>query len=84
VVDVGMIDTSQIYFAVNHLHACGGVQTTASHNPAHYNGFKICREDQPIAGGSPANWENGFASGSLFCRLDSRAICSIKPYHYYS
>jgi phosphomannomutase len=41
VIDVGMIDTPQIYFAVNHLPCCGGVQTTASHNPAHYNGFKI-------------------------------------------
>jgi phosphomannomutase len=41
VVDVGLIDTPQIYFAINHLGACGGVQTTASHNPANYNGFKI-------------------------------------------
>lgn len=42
VVDIGLIDTSQIYFATNHLPCCGGVQTTASHNPANYNGFKIC------------------------------------------
>jgi phosphomannomutase len=41
VIDIGMIDTPQLYFAVNHLGSCGGVQTTASHNPAHYNGFKI-------------------------------------------
>ena len=41
VIDVGMTDTPQIYFAVNHLRCCGGVQTTASHNPANYNGFKI-------------------------------------------
>lgn len=41
VVDIGMIDTSQIYFATNYLKCCGGVQTTASHNPANYNGFKI-------------------------------------------
>ncbi len=41
VVDIGMIDTSQIAFAANHLKCCGGVQTTASHNPANYNGFKI-------------------------------------------
>jgi phosphomannomutase len=41
VVDVGMIDTSMIYFAINHLGALGGIQTTASHNPAQYNGFKI-------------------------------------------
>jgi len=41
VIDIGLIDTSQIYFATNHLKCCGGVQTTASHNPANYNGFKI-------------------------------------------
>jgi phosphomannomutase len=40
-IDIGMIDTPQMYFAVNHLGTCGGVQVTASHNPAKYNGFKI-------------------------------------------
>ncbi|MDP6693130.1 MAG: phosphomannomutase/phosphoglucomutase, partial [Phycisphaerales bacterium] len=43
VVDVGLVDTPFIAFAVNHLDAIGGIQTTASHNPAQYNGFKICR-----------------------------------------
>ncbi len=42
VIDVGMIDTPQLYFAVNRFEAAGGIQTTASHNPAQYNGFKIC------------------------------------------
>ena len=41
VIDVGMIDTSFIYFAINHLDAVGGIMTTASHNPIQYNGFKI-------------------------------------------
>ena len=41
VVDVGLIDTSFIYFAINQLDAVGGIQTTASHNPIQYNGFKI-------------------------------------------
>ncbi|UCC22164.1 MAG: phosphomannomutase/phosphoglucomutase, partial [Planctomycetota bacterium] len=41
VVDIGMIDTPQMYFAINHLGTCGGVQVTASHNPAKYNGFKV-------------------------------------------
>jgi phosphomannomutase len=41
VIDVGMIDTSFIYFAINHVGAVGGVQVTASHNPIQYNGFKI-------------------------------------------
>jgi len=40
-VDLGTVDTPMIYFAVNHLGACGGVQVTASHNPMEYNGFKV-------------------------------------------
>lgn len=51
VIDIGMIDTPQIYFAINHLDTCGGVQTTASHNPAQYNGFKISGlQARPISG----------------------------------
>jgi phosphomannomutase len=41
VIDIGMIDTPQMYFAVNYFGTCGGVQVTASHNPAKYNGFKV-------------------------------------------
>ncbi|HXE54535.1 MAG TPA: hypothetical protein VN541_16050, partial [Tepidisphaeraceae bacterium] len=41
VIDIGMCDTSMVYFAINHLQTVGGVQTTASHNPVQYNGFKI-------------------------------------------
>ena len=48
-IDIGMIDTPQMYFAINHLGTCGGVQVTASHNPAKYNGFKISGlEAKPI------------------------------------
>ena len=51
VIDIGMIDTPQMYFAINHFGTCGGVQVTASHNPANYNGFKISGLDaKPIGG----------------------------------
>ncbi len=46
-----MIDTPQMYFAINYLKTCGGVQVTASHNPAKYNGFKVSgRGAVPIGG----------------------------------
>jgi len=57
VINIGMIDTSQIYFAVNHFSACGGIQTTASHNPSQYNGFKICGMK-----GVPIGIDTGLAS----------------------
>ena len=41
VIDIGDVDTPMVYFAINHLDAAGGVQVTASHNAAKYNGFKI-------------------------------------------
>jgi len=50
VVDIGLIDTPQLYFAVNRIVCCGGVQVTASHNPPNYNGFKICgQKGKPVS-----------------------------------
>jgi phosphomannomutase len=43
VIDVGLVDTPFVYFAINQLGCAGGVQTTASHNPSNYNGFKISK-----------------------------------------
>lgn len=49
VIDVGLVDTPFIYFAINHLDCAGGVMTTASHNPPQYNGFKVSkRKARPV------------------------------------
>lgn len=45
VVDLGMISTDALYFAVGKYGYDGGVMITASHNPSEYNGFKICRKN---------------------------------------
>lgn len=50
VVDVGMIPTPILYFALHHLHVDGGIQITASHNPPDYNGFKVCLGKASIYG----------------------------------
>ncbi|PVG83098.1 phosphomannomutase/phosphoglucomutase [Nocardioides gansuensis] len=48
VVMIGLSSTDQLYFASGHL-GHPGVMFTASHNPAQYNGMKLCREGaQPI------------------------------------
>jgi len=44
VVDVGLTSTDGLYFATGKLRL-PGVMVTASHNPAHFNGFKVCRAD---------------------------------------
>ncbi len=51
VVDIGLATTPMNYFAVGRLGAAGGVQVTASHNPARYNGLKFSRrEARPLSG----------------------------------
>jgi phosphomannomutase len=44
-VDVGMVSTDALYFAIGKYGYPAGVMVTASHNPPEYNGFKIAREE---------------------------------------
>src|SRR3954465_5446270 len=53
VVMIGLASTDMLYFASGHLGAPGAM-FTASHNPAKYNGIKLCR-----AGASPVGQETG-------------------------
>ena len=54
VLDIGLATTPMNYFAVGHLDLAGGVQVTASHNPAQYNGFKFS-----IWGSRPVSGDEG-------------------------
>jgi phosphomannomutase len=48
VVQIGLASTDQLYFASGLLD-CPGAMFTASHNPAAYNGIKLCRaEAKPV------------------------------------
>ena len=55
VVDLGMGSTDLLYYAAGALDA-PGVMLTASHNPAQYNGIKLCR-----AGARPVGLDTGLA-----------------------
>src|ERR671937_611416 len=53
VVDIGIVGTEMLYFAVGELGLDGGVAVTASHNPKDYNGMKIVRRGAlPVGGDS--------------------------------
>ncbi len=55
VVQIGLASTDGLYFASGHL-GHPGAMFTASHNPAQYNGMKLCR-----AGAVPIGLESGLA-----------------------
>jgi phosphomannomutase len=74
VIDIGMITTPMLYFASWNLDVDGAISVTASHNPAEYNGVKICRKnaipvgeasglftirDRALAGGFEAKTQKG-------------------------
>jgi phosphomannomutase len=55
VIQIGLASTDGLYFASGHLDLPGAM-FTASHNPAQYNGIKLCR-----AGASPVGADTGLA-----------------------
>ena len=76
VIDLGLCSTPQNYFANGSLGAEGGIMITASHNPAEWNGFKLCRAQAvPISGATgimeiqklveAGKWETPARRGSL-------------------
>jgi phosphomannomutase len=53
VLDVGLVGTEMVYFAVGELELDGGIMVTASHNPKEYTGMKIVRRGAlPVGGDS--------------------------------
>jgi phosphomannomutase len=67
VIDVGLVDTPFVYFAVNHLGCAGGIMVTASHNPPQYNGFKISK-----IGAKPVGEATGLAEVRKFAATADR------------
>ena len=68
VLELGLVGTEMVYFAVGSLGLDGGIAVTASHNPKQYTGMKIVR-----AGALPVGGESG-----LF-EIRDRALRSGQP-----
>src|SRR2546428_2691094 len=65
-IDLGMVTTDGLYFAVGAFDYPAGVMITASHNPGQYNGMKFCR-----AKAFPISLDSGLAAiGDLAVRGD--------------
>ncbi len=53
VLDLGLVGTEMVYYAVGDLGLDGGICVTASHNPGEYTGMKIVRRGaRPVGGDS--------------------------------
>ena len=50
VVQIGLVPTPVLYFALFELNVDGGVMITGSHNPSDYNGFKVAMGHSTIYG----------------------------------
>ncbi len=68
VVRIGLASTDQLYFASGLLD-CPGAMFTASHNPAAYNGIKLCR-----AGAKPVGADTGLSA------ISDDVIAGVRPY----
>ncbi len=62
VVDIGLCSTPACYFADGQGGYDGALMVTASHNPARYNGFKLCREEA-----IPLSYEAGIEEIETLC-----------------
>lgn len=49
-VDIGMVPTPALYFAVEALQTDAGMQVTGSHNPPEFNGFKMVAGGEAVHG----------------------------------
>ena len=65
VLDLGLAGTEEMYFAVTHFGADGGIEVTASHNPMDYNGMKMVR-----AGSAPLDTATGLGAIRALAEAD--------------
>jgi phosphomannomutase len=94
VLDLGMVGTEMLYFAVGELGLDGGIAVTASHNPKEYTGMKIVRRGAlPVGGESglldvrdralAADWREAtrgeIRSEDIWSRFVDRVLSFVDP-----
>jgi phosphomannomutase len=79
VLDLGLVGTEMVYFAVGELELDGGIEVTASHNPKQYTGMKIVRR-----GALPVGGESGLLDvrdrALTIGDAPARGAAAIAPY----
>lgn len=78
-VDIGVVPTPVLYYAILETGAGGGVMITGSHNPIEYNGFKLCRGTAPIWGDEIRDMAGQIARGDFDAGQGSREERDVLP-----
>ena len=91
VVNIGLVSTPMLYFAVYHFDADGGIQITGSHNPPDYNGFKMMMGKKSFFGSDiqmlgamagKGDWDTGQGrekSRNVLPEYTARLLKDVKP-----
>lgn len=66
VLDLGLCGTEEMYHAVTHFAADGGIEITASHNPMDYNGMKMVRAGSAPLEPAVMRQVHDLADGAVF------------------
>ncbi|HEY1190983.1 MAG TPA: phosphoglucosamine mutase [Gemmata sp.] len=79
--DIGIAPTPTCGFAVKRLNAAGGIQITASHNPAPWNGLKMFGADGAVLPSEAGNAIRGLYESGTFPRAawDGIGTVSVPP-----
>ncbi len=85
VVDIGVITTDMLYFAVANYDLDGGITLSASHNAKEYNGMKIVREQsRPVSMDSGIAEIRELAMNPDFTPAENKGtIEKLDPHHEY-
>ncbi len=94
VVDIGLVGTEMLYFAVGELDLEGGIMVTASHNPKDYTGMKIVRRgarpvggesglldirDRALGGFAPSDSPAELSSENIYAAFVEKVLSFIDP-----
>ena len=74
IVDIGPVTSPMVTFAVAHYGYDGGIMVTASHNPAKYNGIKICGK-----GAEPVAYDTGIDAIEAAATADADVPAASEP-----
>jgi len=79
VIDIGLVSTPTLYFAVGFYGYDGGIQVSASHNPKNYNGFKLVKSKSfPISKNNGIFEIKNYILADDFIKTEERGVVENK------